>query len=160
TGCGKALAALGTDPGGAEPPADPSIFVDAEFLEHEDVLHGDHVAFHAGNLRNRGHFARAVRQTSDLHDNLDCGRDLLPNSSIGNIEIRHRNHRVETIQGVPWAVGVDRGQTPVMPGIHRLQHVQSLFATDLADDDAVGTHTKGVDHKLTLTDVPLSLDVG
>ena len=37
-------------------------------LEHEDVLHGDHVAFHAGDLGDAGHLARAVGQARDLDD--------------------------------------------------------------------------------------------
>ena len=32
-----------------------------------------------------------------------------------------------------------------MAGVHRLQHVEGFLAADLADDDAVGTHTQGVD---------------
>ena len=51
-------------------------------------------------------------------------------------------------------------KTPVVAGIHRLQHVERFFAADLADDDAVGPHTEGVDDELALPDGALALDVG
>ena len=35
------------------------------------------------------------------------------------------------------------GQGAVMTGIHGLQHIQGLSATDLAYHDAVRTHTQG-----------------
>jgi hypothetical protein len=44
--------------------------------------------------------------------------------------------------------------------VHRLQHVQRLFAADLADDDAVGTHTEGVHDELPLADRALPFYVG
>ena len=47
-----------------------------------------------------------------------------------------------------------------MTRIHRLQHVERLGATDLADDDAVRPHTEAVAHKVALGDLPASLDVG
>ena len=36
----------------------------------------------------------------------------------------------------------------VVARVHGLQHVERLGAADLADDDAVGTHTQGVDHQV------------
>jgi hypothetical protein len=38
-----------------------------------------------------------------------------------------------------------------------LQHVERFFAADLADDDAIGTHTQGVDDELALLDRALAL---
>ena len=46
-----------------------------------------------------------------------------------------------------------------MAGVHRLQHVERFFAADLADDDAIGPHTQGVDDELSLPDRALALDV-
>ena len=57
---GDALAALRPDAGGAEAASDFAAGVDAGALEHEDVLHRDHVAFHAGDLGDLRHAARAV----------------------------------------------------------------------------------------------------
>ena len=47
-----------------------------------------------------------------------------------------------------------------MAGVHRLQHVERFLAADLADDDAIGPHTQGVDHELPLPDGALAFDVG
>ncbi len=58
------------------------------------------------------------------------------------------------------AVGVNRGQAAVVTGIHRLEHVERFFAADLADDDAIRTHTQGVDDQLALPNVSLAFDVG
>ena len=46
-----------------------------------------------------------------------------------------------------------------MAGVHRLQHVERFLAADLADDDAVGAHTQGVDQQLALPDGALAFDV-
>ena len=46
-----------------------------------------------------------------------------------------------------------------MTGVHRLEHVERFLAADLADDDAVGTHTQRVDHQLPLADRALAFDV-
>ena len=54
---------------------------------------------------------------------------------------------------------MDRGQRPVVTGIHRLQHVERFLAADLANDDAIGPHTEGVDDQLPLADGALAFDV-
>ena len=46
-----------------------------------------------------------------------------------------------------------------MTGVHGLQHVERFFAADLADDDAVGTHTQRVDHQLAGAHRALAFDV-
>ena len=58
------------------------------------------------------------------------------------------------------AVGVDGRQAAVVAGVHGLQHVERFFAADLADDDAVGAHTQGVDDQLPLPHRALAFDVG
>ena len=51
-------------------------------------------------------------------------------------------------------------ERPVVPRVHRLEHVQRLTAADLADDDPVGSHPEGVAHELADGHPPTSLDVG
>ena len=46
-----------------------------------------------------------------------------------------------------------------MTRVHGLQHVQRFFRTDLADDDAVGAHTEGVDDQLPDVDRARAFDV-
>ena len=48
---------------------------------------------------------------------------------------------------------------PVVPGVHRLQHVEGLGAADLPDDDAVGAHAQRVAQELALRDLTDSFDV-
>jgi len=47
-----------------------------------------------------------------------------------------------------------------MTRVHSLQHVQRFLATHLTHDDAIGAHTEGVDHQLTLLHRAFSLNVG
>ena len=101
----------------------------------------------------------SVSRVTWMHD-VDGGRDLLAHRLVGNVQVRHCDHRVEAIQRVARAVGVDGRQAAVVAGVHRLEHVQRFLAAHLADDDAVGSHTQCVDHELPLTDRPLALDVG
>ena len=46
-----------------------------------------------------------------------------------------------------------------MARVHGLQHVEGFAATNLADDDPVGTHAQRVLHQFALGDFPFSLDV-
>ncbi len=50
-------------------------------------------------------------------------------------------------------------QRSVVTGVHRLEHVQSLAASHLPDDDPVGPHAKRVAHELSDRDASLALDV-
>ena len=95
----------------------------------------------------------------DLHDQVHRRRDLLPDRLLRNIEVGHRDHGVQTIERVARRVGVDRRQAAVVAGVHGLEHVQRLFAADFADDDAVRTHTQGVDHEIALAYRAFAFDV-
>ena len=55
---------------------------------------------------------------------------------------------------------MDRRQGPFVARVHRLEHVQGLRATDLADDDPVGAHAQGVADELADADFALAFDVG
>src|SRR5437867_2542110 len=60
SGSGHTLAALGPNTGGAETPDNPALRTDPGPLEHEDLLHGDDIAFHAGDLGDADHLTRAI----------------------------------------------------------------------------------------------------
>src|SRR3989449_2785229 len=85
--------------------------------------------------------------------------NLLPHRLFGQVEIRHRNHRLQTTEGIAWTVGVQGRQRTVMAGVHGLQHVDRLWTPDLADDDAIRPHAQRVDQELALRHLPLTLDV-
>ncbi len=50
-------------------------------------------------------------------------------------------------------------QTAVVTGVHGLKHVDRFTAADLADHDAIGTHTQGVAHEVSLRDFTTTFDV-
>src|SRR6187397_2190499 len=68
--CRNTLGALRANPGRAESSTDTAILVETRLLEQEDVLHGDHLALHPGDLGDRRDLAGAVGETRDLHDDL------------------------------------------------------------------------------------------
>jgi hypothetical protein len=57
------------------------------------------------------------------------------------------------------AAGVKGGEQAMVAGVGGLQHVQDLWASDLADDDAVGAHAQGVANQLAERDLASALDV-
>ena len=83
-----------------------------------------------------------------LDDQVDGRRDLLADGAFRDVQVRHRHHRVEAVQRVARAVGVDRRQAAVVARVHRLQHVERFVAADLADDDAIGPHAERVDDQI------------
>src|SRR6202011_340772 len=55
---------------------------------------------------------------------------------------------------------MDSSKRAFVTGVHGLQHIESLFAPNLTDDNAVGTHTEAVDDQLPLAYRSLAFDVG
>ena len=160
TGGGEALGEMWRLAGGVEDAANFAAFVDAAAVEDENVLQGDHVAFHAGDFGDGDDFARAVGEARDLDDGVDGVRDLLADGALGNIEVGHGDHVFDAGEGVARGVGVDGGERAFVAGVHGLQHVEGFFAAHLADHDAVGAHTQAVDDELAHADRALAFDVG
>src|SRR5690606_32559150 len=141
-------------------PEAPGLLVDAfSVVEQEQVLEGDHVALHALDLGDVGDPPGAVPESGDVHDQVDGRGDLLPDGPHRQVDAGHQHHRLDTGEGVTGAVGVDRGQRPIVAGVHRLEHVERLGATTLTDDDPVGTHTQGIADQVADGDRTLALDV-
>jgi hypothetical protein len=46
-----------------------------------------------------------------------------------------------------------------MPGVHGIEHVESLFAAHLAHHNAIGAHTQAINHQLPLTHGAFSFNV-
>src|SRR4029079_14048319 len=78
----------------------------------------------------------------------------------GQVHAGHQGQGLDAGERVPGRVRVDGGDRAVVTRVHGLQHVQRLTATDLTDDDAVGTHTQRVAHEVADLDLALALDVG
>ena len=104
-----------------------------------------------------------LRVPSDMRDTctirLTADAICCADRPLRDVQVRHRHHRVEAVQRVARGVGVDGRQAAVVAGVHRLQHVERFLAADLADDDAVGPHTKGVDDQLARAHRAFAFDV-
>ena len=91
------------------------------------------------------HLPRAVGHARKLNQHVHAPRRSAAGRRVRDIQVRHRHHRLQPIERVPRAVGVNRRQAAVVARVHRLQHVERFFPADLADDDAVRPHAQGVD---------------
>ncbi len=149
-----------TDPGWPEDAGHDAVLVRTVRLVEEDFLHRDGVAFHAGDLRDAGHLALAVAHARKLHDQVDRGSGLLADGPHRQVDAGHQYHRFQPGQRVAGGVGVQGGQRAVVTGVHRLQHVERLSGTALADHDAVGAHPESVDDELADADLVLAVEVG
>src|SRR5688500_5743240 len=93
----QAVAALRAYPGRAEAPADAAFTPQSRPVESEDVLHGDDLPLHSGNLSDAGDLSRPVGEARYLDDQVDGRGRLLANRSLGDVEIRHGDHRIQAI---------------------------------------------------------------
>src|ERR1035441_383628 len=55
---------------------------------------------------------------------------------------------------------MDSGHGALVTGVHGLKHVEGFFSADLAENDAVRTHTETVDEQLALANGALPFNVG
>src|ERR1700733_5885512 len=156
----EALGEFGTNSGRHELAEDFTFFADAATLEHEDLLHGHDVGFHAGDFSNGHDPAGSIAETADLDNEVNGRGNLAANGLVGNVQVGHGNHGFQSAQSIARRVGVNRGQRAIVPCVHGLQHVERFLTANLTDDDAVGAHTQSVDDELTLLDDALAFDVG
>jgi hypothetical protein len=95
-----------------------------------------------------------------VDDSIERRGDLLADRAVGRlcpaISTRFSSRCSASRGPFEWIV-VHRA---VVARVHGLEHVQHLVAADLADDDAVGTHTQGVAHQVALRDLPLPSMLG
>src|SRR5438876_3664423 len=129
-------------------------------ISTKEMMHTHDNLFDAGNLRDVSHPLCSVLEARNLNDNSDCRSHLLAHSFFWKIKIGHNRHRFHSGEGIARAVGVNGGEGTIMTCVHGLEHVQRFLTTDLAHDDAIGTHTQAVDHQLPLHDGALTFHVG
>jgi hypothetical protein len=132
------------DAGRAVPAHDLAVLVLAGDLVDEQVLGDDHVAFQADHLGDVGDAARAVAQAGRLDDDVDRADDHLLDGLRGQAVAAHGDHALDTADGFARAVGVQRAHRAVVAGVHGLEEIERLGATDFTDDDAFGTHPQAV----------------
>ena len=156
----QAFHELGPDAPGNEFSFDRTVFGHPQQFVTKNLLHGDHLPFHADDLVKIHHPAAAVAEAGQLDDNVDGRADLVPDGPVRNIEAGHGHHGLQAGHGIPGRVGVDGGERPVMPGVHGLEHIQGFAGPDLPQDDALRPHPQGVFNQVPLGDLPGTLQVG
>ena len=129
-------------------------------VEGEQVLRGDHLAFHADHLGDVGDPADAVAHALDLDDQVDRAGDLGAHRLARQVDARHADHVLHAGQRLARVVGVQRAHRAVVAGVHRLQHVERLGAAHLAADDPVRPHAQRVLDQVAHRDLAGALEVG
>ena len=127
--------------------------------ETEDLVHGDDIALHAGDLVQADQAAPAVAHALELNDHVKRRGDLAAHRANRHLEARHADHLLDAAERVAAGVGVDRGHRALVAGVHGLQHVEGLSGAHLADDDPVRAHAQGVLDQLALADLALAFDI-
>src|SRR5439155_11033418 len=107
----------------------------------------------------RHDLARSIGQTRDLNHDMDGGCNLLAYGALGNVQVGHGKHAFKASERIARGVRVHRCEGALVASIHGLQHVEGLFAADLADDDAIRPHAQAVDDKLPLTHCTAALNI-
>ena len=111
-------------------------------LNAEQILERDHVGLHALHLGDRRHPTRAVLQPLEVDDHVESRGHLLADRLHRQVVACHQHHGLDAAERVAWRVGVEGREGALVARVHRLEHVQCLGASDLADDDAVGAHAQ------------------
>src|SRR5690606_7030699 len=108
----------------------------------EQLVHGNHVAFHAHDFRNIRHAAHTVAHAAHLHREVHGRGYLRTNGTAGDIQARHTDHVFKTRHRVARMIGVNGGKRTFMARVHGLHHVERFGATHLTHDNTVGAHTQ------------------
>src|SRR5688572_23500493 len=124
--------------------ADDDAVLNASAVEAKELGHRDDIAFHAVYFLDAHDAPPAVLVPGNLNHHVDGRRYLLAHNLRGKADPGHRHHALDAAQCIARRVRVHGRQRAVVAGVHRLQHVHSLWAADLADDDAIGPHTEAV----------------
>ena len=119
----------------------------------------DLVVLDAVDLGDVDDLAGAVLEPGGVDDDVDGGRHLLADRPQRQLVAGHQHHGLEPPEHVLGAVGVTGRQRPVVTGGHRLEHVERLACSALADDDAVGAHVHRVPQQAPDRDLALALQV-
>src|ERR1041384_6738270 len=85
----KLLDELWPDTGRSKPPFNLPVMIDAGLFESENFLHRYYVAFHSRDFLHAHHFSRTIRQTRELNDHVQSGRDVMPKGLTRQIKSRH-----------------------------------------------------------------------
>src|SRR6266508_1029621 len=102
-------------------------------LQNEHVLHDNCLLLHPLYLCDPDDLSAAIRHSLLMNNEVDGGRNLLANRAVRQVETGHEHERLHTCERVARAVRVQTCHGAVVTRVHRLQHVQRLWSTYLAD---------------------------
>jgi len=95
------LEALRSDAGCLVAAPETAMFIQLALgLKYKNVLHTDHIAFHASDFRDVGDSARAVAQSGLLDNDIDRRGDLGPDRQQRQLHTSHHDHGFDTGDGV------------------------------------------------------------
>src|SRR5271165_127156 len=151
---------IGTRSGGLERPFDLAVVLLAAVLEGEELPGCDDITFHACDLDDALDAPDTVPHALDVHDQVESAGEVHADRLERQVEVRHHDHVFDAVKRIARRVGVNRRHRPVVPRIHRLQHVERHGAADFANDDAVRAHAQSIAEELALCDLADAFDVG
>lgn len=103
--------------------------------------------------------AAVIPQPAEVNDDVQCAGNLASDGSERKL-CAAEHHGFKARQHILWRICVSGGERAVMSGVHRLQHIQSLCAAHLSDDDPVRVHAETCADQVRYGDGALALCVG
>ena len=119
----------------------------------ENTLGRDGVVLHPRDLADLYYAPGPVTEAVQVDQDVESACDLLPHCLDRELDPAHQNHRLDPAEGVPGLVGVDGCHRTLVAGVHRLEHVECLWAAHLADYDPVRAHSQGRDDQISVRDL-------
>ena len=83
--------------------------------------------------------ATVSANSPDVHDKVNRQSDGFSDAPVRQTHVRGQHTVRQTREGLLRGVRVDRAEAAEMPGVQRLQQVERFRATDLANQDAIGS---------------------
>ena len=97
---------------------------------------------HSQDLRDLHGLSAVIPEPGQMDDNIHSRCDLVPDGLNRKLCRPLQHHGLQTGNRILTGIRMSCGQRAVMSGIHCLQHIQRLLATDLSDDDPFRPHAE------------------
>ena len=140
--------------------ASSTVFANAAQSAFKDVSHVVFAIDRSEQFADSQDTPNTALESRDVNDEIDAARDIVAYNWDGEIEACHRDHHFHTGQGVAGIIRVNGRERAFVAGIHGLEHVQRLGATDFTDDDSIGSHPEAVANQFALAILAMAFGVG
>ena len=97
------------------------------------------VTAHCRDLCN----APVSANSPDVHDKVNRQSDGFSDTPVRQPHVRGQHTVRQTCEGLLRGIRVDRAETAEVPGVQRLQQVERFPATDLTNQNAIGSMPQG-----------------